>query len=92
MAELSSPDSMDNRRDWRTLYYLTVLETDWSKMEDHVREIEAAITHRLEALSSDRGGTLQERLGEQKAIAETQQKLILLRRDVARWRESKGAN
>jgi hypothetical protein len=83
---------MDSRPDWRTLYYLAVLETDWSKMEGHVREIEAAIAQKLEALFADRGGTLEDRLREQRAIAETQQKLILLRRDVARWRESKSAN
>ena len=92
MAEHARPVSMDGGLDWRTLYYLAVLETDWSKMEDHVRGIEAAITQRLAALSADRGGAVEEQLGEQAAIAETLQKLNLLRGDVARWRKSKSTN
>jgi hypothetical protein len=57
-------------------------------MEDHVRAVEAAITQRSAALSLDRSDTLEEQLAEQTSMAETLQKLNLLRGDVARWRKS----
>jgi hypothetical protein len=79
---------MNTRQEWQKQYTMTVLETDWSKMEDRIGAVETAIQQRLHDLSLDHGGTSEEL----HAIAETRQKLEILRADVARWRESKTPN
>jgi len=73
------------QQNWQKLYQLAILETDWSIQGDRVRAAEAAIGQRLQELSLDHGGTLEEHL----AIVDTLQKLSVLRGDLARWHESK---
>ena len=76
---------MNTEPEWRKLFQLAVLETDWSKMEDRIRAAETAIQQRSHELSVDHGGTSEENL----AIMATLQKLAALRGELSRWRESK---
>jgi len=78
---------MNNEQHWQKLYHLAVQETDWSMIEDRIRATETAIKQRLQELSLDHGGALEEPL----AIVETLQKLNALRGEVVLWRESKQA-
>ena len=79
---------MNTREEWQKQYTIAVLETDWSKMDDRIGAVETAIKQRLYDLSLDHGGTSEEL----HAIADTRQKLEIMRADVARWRESKTSN
>jgi len=76
---------MDTKQHWQKLYIAAALERDWSKMEDRIREVEIEIARRLRDLSQNHGGTPTEL----HAIADTRQKLEILRVDVARRKESK---
>jgi hypothetical protein len=70
-------------RRWEELYYLAVLETDWSKMPERIQSVEAAIADRLREFSLDHGGTQEEN----QAIVDALARLDVLRLDAARWRE-----
>ena len=76
---------MDTKQHWQKLYIAAALERDWSKMEDRIRAVEIAIAQRLRDLSQNHGGTPTEL----HAIADTRQKLEILRVDVARRKQSK---
>ena len=79
---------MNTREEWQKQYTIAVLETDWSKMDDRIGAVETEIKQRLHDLSLNHGGTSEEL----HAIAETKEKLEIMRADVARWRESKTTN
>jgi hypothetical protein len=78
---------MNTEQRWQKLYQLAALEADWSMIEDRIRATETAIQQRLQELTVDHGGTLEENL----TIVETLQKLNALRGEVVLWRESKKA-
>jgi hypothetical protein len=65
-----------------------VLETDWSKMEERIQTAESAIKERLHEFSLNHGGAPEER----QAMADTLNRLNVLRAEVAAWRESKSAS
>jgi hypothetical protein len=46
---------------WGRFYEVAILETDRSKLTDHIRLAEQAITARVQELKSDHGGTEEER-------------------------------
>ena len=73
-------------RDWESLYLTAVLETDWSKMEDHIQAVESAIRERLQEFSQDHGGTAEEN----QAILNALKRLNTLQSDVATWRVKQG--
>jgi hypothetical protein len=68
---------------WEELYEAAVLETDWSKLEDRIEAVEAAIAGRLQEFSVNHGGTLVENQQIQDAL----HGLDTLRKEVAAWRE-----
>lgn len=70
---------------WRELYRISVLETDWSKMEERIQAAESAIKQRLQEFSLNRGGTPEEN----QAIVIALDKLRNLRADLASWQGSK---
>jgi hypothetical protein len=76
---------MNTEQDWRKLYTIAALETDWLKMDDRIGAAEIALKQRLHELSVDHGGTP----AELRLMADTLEKLGILRADFARWRESK---
>jgi hypothetical protein len=65
-----------------------VLETDWLKIEEKIRVAENGITVRLHEFSMNHGGTPEEN----QAIEDALNGLIVLRKEVAAWQESKRAN
>jgi hypothetical protein len=73
---------MTSGYDWQKFYRDAVLETDWSKIEEHIEAAESAIDQRLREFSLDHGGTKEEN----QAILDTLDKLKILRKDVASWR------
>ncbi len=74
---------------WYETYKQAVLQTDWSKIEEHIQAAKAAISERQCELSLDHGGTPEER----QAIADALNALDVLQREVGLWsrRESEGA-
>jgi hypothetical protein len=77
---------MKTERDWEKLYQAAVLETDWSRIEEHIQAAESAISHRLHELSLDHGGTPEEN----RAITIAVMALEILRKDVAAWKLKQG--
>ena len=71
---------------WHEAHKTTLLETDWSKMEERIRAAETAISARRNEMSLNHGGTPDER----QAMEDALNGLNVLRRDVASW--SKGAS
>ena len=76
---------MHTEPEWQRLYQMAVLETDWSKMGEHIRAADKAIKSRLHEFSLDHGGTPEEN----KSIADALERLDILRGDVARWQKRK---
>jgi hypothetical protein len=66
---------------WHRAYMAAVLETDWTKMEERILTAESAIRERQYELSLNHGDTPEER----QAIADTLDKLKVLRREAASW-------
>ena len=71
---------------WKKLYQAAVLETDWSRIEDHIQGAESAIDRRLHEFSLNHGGTPEEN----QAIANAVISLEILRKDVAAWKLKQG--
>jgi hypothetical protein len=67
---------------WEKLYQAAVLETDWSRIEDHVKAADSAINQRLNEFSLNHGGTPEENLAITKALTA----LEGIRKDVAAWK------
>jgi hypothetical protein len=72
--------------DWEQLYQAAVLETDWSKIEEHVHAADSAISARQHELSIDHGGTPEEKQRIQDALSA----LSVLRREVAEHKMKSG--
>jgi hypothetical protein len=68
--------------DWKSLYQAAILETDWSKVEEHINAADSAISTRLHEFSLNNGGTPEEN----QAIRDALNGLSALRRDVAVWK------
>jgi hypothetical protein len=68
--------------DWETLYQAAILETDWAKIEEHIRAADSAISARLREFSLNRGGTLEEN----QRIQDASSGLSVLRREVTAWK------
>ena len=45
---------------WENLYQAAILETDWSRIEDHIQAADSAINHRLHEFALNHGGTPEE--------------------------------
>jgi hypothetical protein len=71
--------------DWRELYKIALLETDWSKMEDRIQPAERTMQERLHEFSLHHGGTPEDN----QAIADAMNGLKILRVDLARWQGQK---
>jgi hypothetical protein len=78
---------MNTEHEWERLYRIAVLETDWSKTEEHIHAAEDAIKAKLHEFSLNHGGSSEEN----QAIVEALKRLDTLRGDVARWQESERA-
>jgi hypothetical protein len=76
--------AMDTEYGWQQLYIAAVLESDWSKIEQKIREADDGMRARLYEFSMNHGGTPEEN----RAIEDALNKLKLLRKDVAAWRGS----
>jgi hypothetical protein len=70
---------------WHEVYKAALLETDWSKMEQRIQAVEAALNERKREFDMDHGGKLQEN----EAIDAAFRGLGVLRSEVARWQGSK---
>jgi hypothetical protein len=68
---------------WHELYQTAVLETDWSKIEEHIRAAETALRQRKHEVGRDHGDTPEEN----QAIADAMKGLMVLRKDVTKWLE-----
>ena len=73
--------------EWEKIYQAAILETDWSKIEDHIQKADSAISARLHEFSVNHGGTPEENQRIQDAL----NGLRVLRREVVEWRGSKRA-
>ena len=74
---------MNTTHDWEKLYQTAVLETDWSKMEEHIQVAENGIRVRLHEFSMNHRGTLEEN----QAIEDALNGLDILRKEVSSWQE-----
>jgi hypothetical protein len=68
---------------WQESYQATLLETDWTKMQERVQTTESEIHQRRLVLSQDHGGTDEERA----ALVNAMSGLRVLRMNVASWLE-----
>lgn len=68
---------------WHDVYQAAMLETDWSKMEERVQAVEAALRQRKREFALDHGGTPEEN----QAIEDALRGLGCLRMDAAVWLE-----
>ena len=66
---------------WHEVYKAAVLETDWSKMEKHIRVAEDALHERKREFDLNHGGTPEEN----QAVEDAFRALSVLRKDVATW-------
>ena len=62
-------------------YKAALLETDWSKMEERIQAVEAALHERKNDFDLNHGGTAEEN----QAIEDAFHGLSVLRNDVAMW-------
>ena len=79
---------MNTSHEWQKFYRIAVLETDWSKIEEHIQVAENGIKARLHEFSMNHGGTPEEN----QAIEDALNGLKVLRKDVAARQESKRAS
>jgi hypothetical protein len=68
--------------EWEKLYQAAILETDWSKIEEHIHAVDSAISERLHEFSVNHGGSPEEN----QRIKDALGGLSVLRREVAAWR------
>jgi hypothetical protein len=78
--------SINTEHKWVRLCYTAVVETDWSRIEEHIQAAESAISDRLHEFSLNHGGTPEEN----QTIANAVMALEALRNDVATWRLKQG--
>ena len=78
---------MDTEYSWQELYRTALLETDWSKIEEHIQEAENGIRARLHEFSMNHGGTREEN----QAIVDALNGLNILRKEVTAWQRSQRA-
>ena len=71
--------------DWEKHYRAAVMETDWSRIEEHIQAAESAIRDRILEISGT-GRTPEEN----EAIAKAATALKNLRKDVANWKLKQG--
>ena len=67
--------------EWEKLYQAAILETDWSKIEEHIHATDSAISERLQEFSLNHGGTPEENQRLRDALSG----LSVLRREVVAW-------
>ena len=72
--------------EWEKLYQAAILETDWSKIEEHIHAVDSAISERLHEFSVNHGGSPEEN----QRIKDALSGLSVLRREVIA-RQSKPA-
>jgi len=72
---------MNTKHNWERLYQAAILETDWSKVESHIRAAESGIKIRLHEFSMNHGGTPEEN----RAIEDALRGLRFLRKDLTAW-------
>lgn len=77
---------MNVQYEWQDSYQQALLETDWSKIEEHIQAAESAISERPHELSLNQGETPEEN----EAIANAAVALEALRNDVAAWKLKQG--
>ena len=70
---------------WQELYATALLETDWSKIEEKLQVAANGIRTRLDEFAMNHGGTPEEN----QAIKDALHGLDILRKEVAKWQESK---
>ena len=68
--------------DWEKLYQAAIFETDWAKIEEHIQAADSAISARLHELSTNHGGTPQEK----QRIEDALSGLRALHREVVAWK------
>jgi hypothetical protein len=68
--------------DWEKLYQAAILETDWSKIEEHIHAVDSAISERLHEFSVNHGGSPEEN----QRIKDALSGLSVLRREVVAWK------
>ena len=78
---------MNTEYEWFNLYKAAILETDWSKIEQKIREAGNGMRARLHEFSMNHGGTPDEN----QAIAKALDSLSILQKEVSVWQESKQA-
>ncbi len=71
--------------EWQKPYHQTLLETDWTKIEERI-QAEAALKGRLYEFGMNHGGTPEEN----HAIEDAMNALNVLKREVVVWRERAG--
>jgi hypothetical protein len=76
---------MNAEHEWERFYRIAVLETDWSKMDEHIHAVENGIKARLHEFSLNHGGTPEEN----QAIVDALHGLDILRKDIAAWRSKR---
>ena len=69
---------------WQESYQATLLETDWTKMQERVQTAESEIHKRRLVLAQDHGGTVEER----EALVNAMSGLWALRMDAASWSQT----
>jgi hypothetical protein len=74
---------MSATREWEKFYRAAILETDRSKIDESIRQAEAAIKGRLQEFSLDHGGTTEEN----RAIEQALRGLTALRQDVTAYKK-----
>jgi hypothetical protein len=67
--------------EWDKLYQAAILETDWSKIEEHIHAVDSAISERLHEFSVNHGGSPEEN----QRIKDALSGLSVLRREVVAW-------
>ena len=73
---------------WHEVYHAALLETDWSKMEEHIQTAETCLHERKREFALNHGGTPEE----SRAVDEALNGLHVLRAEVAAWRGSQRAS
>ena len=68
--------------EWEKLYQAAILETDWSKIEEHMLAVDSALSERLHEFSVNHGGSPEEN----QRIEDALNGLSVLRREVVAWK------
>ena len=68
--------------EWEKLYQAAILETDWSKIEEHMLAVDSALSERLHEFSVNHGGSPEEN----QRIKDALSGLSVLRREVVAWK------